>query len=247
MQAGPSSKVFHKCKQGRFYLSIMAVCICACCAFNGFGDTVGPSTSVDSPTEDAINVIVQFNTDDNETRYSISRGDCSITWITRHVEPDVIKHSASCNAPLVMQLPLLIKLCEHLYGDGENARKFDKLFWGGLKAENKPASDEMSFRLSLAAFKSPGWDTKKGKPKKGDLYRFVKDLANKEMIYPELKALFEHFHRFIVLASIEKVRVGKADELPFYDQLKKKGVKPADKLPFDFMAWFLVSNEVRKP
>lgn len=246
MQAGTPSRVFHKCKQGRFYLSIMAVCICLCCVLNGFGNTVGPSTSINSPTEDAINMDVQFNTDDNETRYSISRGDCSITWITRHVEPGVIKHSASCNAPLVTQIPLLIKLCEQLYGGGENARKFDKLFWGGIEAEKKTASDEMSFRLALAAFKSPGWDAKRGKPKKGDLYRFVKDLANKEMIYPELKTLFEHFQRNIALANIEKVRIGEAEELPFYDRLKKKGVKPADKLPFDFMAWFFISDEVRK-
>jgi hypothetical protein len=40
---------------------------------------------------------------------------------------------------------------------------------------------------------------------------------------------------------VEKVRVLEAEKLPFYARLKQKGVTPADRLPFDSMAWFSIS------
>jgi hypothetical protein len=40
---------------------------------------------------------------------------------------------------------------------------------------------------------------------------------------------------------VEKVRVLEAGKLPFYDQLKQKGVAATDRLPFDCMAWFSLS------
>jgi hypothetical protein len=63
------------------------------------------------------------------------------------------------------------------------------------------------------------------------------------MIYPELKELFERFQRTIRFSCAEKVLVTEAAKLPFYDQLKQRGVKASDKLPFDCMAWFSVSEK----
>jgi hypothetical protein len=101
----------------------------------------------------------------------------------------------------------------------------------------------MPLRLALAAYRSPQWDVRRGRPLSGDLNRFVKDLANREPIYPELRALFVRFHRSISIASVEKVRVLKAENLPFYGELKKQGVQAADKLPFDCMVWFSLSDD----
>jgi hypothetical protein len=142
---------------------------------------------------------------------------------------------------LAGQIPLLEKIGAAFFEKDKNAPAFRTLFWGRLEPDNQGAPRELALRLALAAYKSPGWDAKKGKPKSGDINGFVRDLANKEMIYPELKKLFEQFHRSIKFSCAEKVLVQRADKLPFYDQLKQRGVKATDKLPFDCMTWFSVT------
>ena len=116
------------------------------------------------------------------------------------------------------------------------------LFWGRLEPDNATGPHELSFRMALAAYQSPGWDKNRGRARNGDNNGFVKDLANRAMIYPELKALFTRFHRSVYFSCAEKVLVVRASKLPFYDQLKRHGVKATDKLPFDCMAWFAVSE-----
>jgi len=193
--------------------------------------------------QEAAPVVVEFNELDNATHYRTSRGDCAITWIAYHAELNkgVVKHRSQCAEPLSSQLPLLTAICEVFLDRDRNAPAFRTLFWGGLVPESGPASLEMPLRLALAAYTSPGWDAKNGRPKKGDINGFVKDLANRELIYPELKELFRGFHRIITLAAVEKVRVLEAGKLPFFDQLRRQGIQAADKLPFDCMAWFSVS------
>jgi hypothetical protein len=139
-------------------------------------------------------------------------------------------------------MTLLMKICAALFDHDENARTFRTLFWGGLEAERKPASQELPFRLALAAYQSTDWDVRKGTSKNGDLNGFIKDLANREPIYPELKELFRRFRRDITLSVVEKVRVLEAGKLPFYDRLRQNGVMPKDRLPFDCMAWFAVTS-----
>jgi len=143
----------------------------------------------------------------------------------------------------IVLIPLLEKICAEFFSKDKNAQAFRTLFWGRLEPDTPNGSRELSLRLALAAYKSPGWDTKKGKPKNGDINGFVKDLANKEMIYPELKKLFERFHKSIKFSCAEKVLVLKTDKLPFYEQLKQQGVKAADKLPFDCMTWFTIAAQ----
>ena len=186
-------------------------------------------------------VTIEHDSQWNATIYKISNGDCTIEWIARNSEIGVIKHSAECTLPLAEQIPLLEKICAEFFGKDKNAQAFRTLYWGRLEPDIPNGSRELSLRLALAAYKSPGWDTKKGKPKKGDINGFVKDLANREMIYPELKELFGRFHKSIKFSCAEKVLVLKAEKLPFYEQLKQQGVKAADKLPFDCMTWFSVA------
>ena len=82
-----------------------------------------------------------------------------------------------------------------------------------------------------------------GEAKSGDINGFVKDLANREMIYPELKELFGRFHQNIQIAYVEKVLVQRADQLPYYDLLKAQGVQASEKLPFDCMTWFAIAAQ----
>jgi hypothetical protein len=228
--------------------TVLTACFLSILCANARGETAGRNSRQTLSTEDTAGVIVSFNSLDNATRYTISSGDCSITWIAYNSELNkgIIKHSAVCPAPLSQQLPLLEKICGKFLSSDRNVPSFRTLFWGGLEPERRPASLEMPLRLALAAYRSSGWDAKKGKPKSGDFNGFVKDLANSAMIYPELKELFKRFNRNVSLASVEKVRVLKAEQLPFYDKLKEHGIKPSDKLPFDCMAWFSVSTMSQK-
>ena len=194
--------------------------------------------------DDRSTVTIEYSAPDQATIYTAFSGDCSVKWIAYNTGPNqgVIKHSSKCAAPLAQQLSLLTKICSAVFGSDKKAQAFRTLFWGGLEAEIKPASQELQLRLALAAYQSPGWDVKQGNPKKGDINGFIKDLANKDPIYPELNELFRRFHRHITLATVEKVRVLEAEKLPFYAQLKQKGVMAADRLPFDCMAWFSIST-----
>lgn len=183
------------------------------------------------------------------TTYSITSGDCGIKWIAYTTEANngVVKHWARCSLRLEQQVPSLARIMDELLTRDRNAASFRTLIWGGLVPEAGPDSLEMPLRLALAAHRSPAWDAKRGRPVKGDLNRFVRDLANQEPIYPELKELFGRYYRSISIATVEKVRVMEAGELPFYEALKKQGVQAAEKLPFDCMVWFGLSGDVHLP
>jgi len=73
----------------------------------------------------------------------------------------------------------------------------------------------------------------------------VKDFANRADIYPELKELFKFFHKSIKFSCAEKVLVLKAEKLPFFDELKQHGIKASDRLPFDCMTWFSISEMIQ--
>lgn len=191
-------------------------------------------------------VTIEHDSQWNATIYKISGRDCTISWIARNSEIGVIKQSAKCTVSLSEQVLLLEKICAEFLSKDKNAQVFRTLFWGRLEPDNVNGSRELSLRLVLAAHKSPGWDAKRGKPKSGDINGFVKDLANREMIYPELKELFARFHKSIKFSCAEKVLVQKAGELPFYKQLQQQGVKASDKLPFDCMTWFSVVEVLQK-
>jgi hypothetical protein len=189
-------------------------------------------------------VIVKYSNLDNATIYSISSGNCTIEWIARNSEIGVIKHRSQCTVPLSQQLPFLTQICTEFFSKDKNTQAFRTLFWGRLTPdESEPSSQELSLRLALAAHKSPDWDVKRGKPKNGDINGFVRDLANTEMIYPELKELFERFHKRITFSCAEKVLVLEAGKMPFFDQLKQHGIKASERLPFDCMIWFSVSAQ----
>jgi len=192
--------------------------------------------------ETASPVTIEQNVQWNATIYNISVAGCTIQWIARNSEIGVIKHWSRCTASLSDQLPLWEKIGVEFFSKDKNAPAFRTLFWGRLEPETQNGSRELSLRLVLAAYQSPGWDVKRGKTKSGDLNGFVRDIANKKMIYPELRELFGRFQRTIAFSSAEKVLVTEAAKLPFYEQLKQQGVKAADRLPFDCVAWFTVSH-----
>jgi hypothetical protein len=223
---------------------IVGACLVFLFCSTVLGDNAGLHALPQNSEQHASAVTVKHSDLGNETIYSLSSGNCSIGWIARHTEIGVIIHRARCEASLSRQVPILRRIYTEFLKKDENAPAFRTLFWGRLAPDGStPESQEMSLRLARAAHKSPGWDTKKGKPKNGDINGFVKDLANSRMIYPELKELFEGFHKRITFSCAEKVLVMEAGKLPFFDQLKPHGIKASDRLPFDCMAWFAVSAQ----
>lgn len=208
-----------------------------CCSANGAA--VGCGSQSKSSLEEKYAGVVQFNSQYMETTYHITAGACQISWIVNKSDPDksVVRHRSKCNLPLNEQVPLLSKILAEIL----NAGAFHTLFWGRLVPDKKDYL-EMSFRLAIAAYESPLWDSKRGVPKKGHKNAFIVKIANKANIYNELKELFEEFNRKLEFTSAEKVLVLNADKLPFFDRLKKYGVNATDKLPFDCMTWFSVSR-----
>jgi len=192
--------------------------------------------------EEASRVTIEQNAQWNATIYSISCADCTVKWIAPHSEPGLLKNRSACSASLSEQLPLWEKICAEIFRKDNRNGAFHILFWGGLEPEKKNGSREMSIRLALAAYQSREWDSKAGKSKNGDINGFIKNLADSEAVYSELKELFRRFDREIKLACVEKVRVLEAGKLPFYDKLRQKGVKATDRLPFDCMVWFSIST-----
>ncbi len=209
------------------------------CARTG---NAGTNSTFPDSTENRSPVVIDKNTEWNATIYRISGGDCTIEWSARNSEIGVVKHWSACARPLAEQQPLWIQVAAEFFSRDPHAGSLRTLFWGRLEPDNATGPHELSFRMALAAYQSPGWDKNRGRARNGDNNGFVKDLANRAMIYPELKALFTHFHRSVYFSCAEKVLVVRASKLPFYDQLKRHGVKATDKLPFDCMAWFAVSE-----
>lgn len=189
-------------------------------------------------------VSIEHSPYNDATIYRIATDECAITWTvyTTELNRGVIKHSSRCTLPLEQQLPLLTSIYKTVMRQDANAAAFHTLFWGGLLPEQRPSSLEMSFRLAIAAHRSKEWDGTLGKPKHGDMNRFVKDLANSEPIYPELKTVFADVHRTVSIASMEKVRVLEAGRLPFSTELREQGVLDGERLPFDAMVWFTVTT-----
>ena len=238
--------VLRETQQRSLFSLVLSACFVLLVCSSGMGNSVGSKIQPQPAEQNPAKVIVEHSSQWNATIYNISSKDCTIQWIARNTEIGVIKHSAECTVSLSEQIPLLEKICVEFFSKDKNAQAFRTLYWGRLEPDTPNGSRELSLRLALAAHKSPGWDAKKGKPKNGDINGFVRDLANSEMIYPELKELFERFHKSIKFSCAEKVLVQKAEKLQFYDQLKKKGIKATDKLPFDCMTWFSISAVSQK-
>jgi hypothetical protein len=171
-------------------------------------------------------------------------GTCRIEWTVSSspINKGVVRHRASCDLPLEGQIHLLAAILERALENEGDADPFHTLFWGRLSPDLRQDRLEMSRRLATAAHFSPDWDSEKGRPKGGHENAFVVKLANRAMIYRELEKLFAGFNKKLELSSAEKVLIGEAGTLPFFEQLSKIGVQASERLPFDCLAWFSVSE-----
>jgi hypothetical protein len=177
-----------------------------------------------------------------ETEYCIVAATCYLCWKTyqNDLNRSVLQNRSRCNLALDLQTPWLEKLLGYILTCDKDRDQLTSFFWGRLTPDQPQDALEMSFRLTLAASRSSGWDSQNGRPRQVPINTFIRNLANQAAIYPELNRVFEHSGRCIEVSSVEKVLVLPAAQLPFFDQLKTQGVGPAEKLPFDCLVWFQI-------
>jgi hypothetical protein len=121
------------------------------------GEMYTPQVTIQQQTSDGVTPYA--------TRYHVSLDECSIIWIAYDTELDrgVVKYQSDCSMPLAGQRALLKRICASFLSNDRNAPAFRTLFWGTLFSDSAAGSWEMSFRLALAAFRSPEWNKASGK------------------------------------------------------------------------------------
>lgn len=190
----------------------------------------------------AATVTVTFDPQTRETTYTAVSGTCRVAWILSGVELNrgVVRHRSQCGLPLAEQVPLISAVMDRVLQDARGADAPRTLFWGRLYSGGQQ-DYVLAMRLALAAKRSKLWDAARGRPRAGNVNLLVRQLANEAPIYPELRAMFRARGRDIQVASVEKVLISPAGQLPFFDQLPKTEFNAADNLPYDCMTWFSIA------
>ncbi len=178
------------------------------------------------------------------TEFVIEKDGCRIRWTALINEPGVIRCRSECSVPLSDQTQLIRELLKSI--QGETTIAIRTLDWGRLCPDG-PKDVTMPARLAAAAKKSSDWNSVYGKARSPDINGVVRKIADEAMIYRELSTAFQETGLVIKLASVEKVLVAPAAELPFYGLLKNQGVNPKDRLPYDFQTWFSVRPMPGRP
>lgn len=96
----------------------------------------------------------------------------------------------------------------------------------------------LSQHLATAAYHDPGWDSKRGKPVKMDINKFVGRLLFQKELISQIEGPFLKGGYRIVGVSVEKVLVGSFQEVPLYEGKLLPG-----KVPYDVQAWLRLKKE----
>jgi len=167
-----------------------------------------------------LKITVLHKGDVRETIYSLEDNSLSLTTYDTEINKHILRLRSSSELPLKEQVAIISTILTKV----PRERQFSTFFIGRLL--NAFGADKtLSERLSLAAGESPLWDQAKGRPRSGHENTGVKEIANRAMIYPELKEMFARHGYEIQVSSVEKVLID-----------------PQTKLPYDCMTWFSLSS-----
>ncbi len=165
-------------------------------------------------------IIVRNKGDVKETIYALEDNSISLTTYETELNKDILRLRSKSELPLKEQVAIISRILKKL----PKERRFRTFFVGRL-IYAFGADRTLSERLSLAAAQSPLWDKEKGRPRSGHENKFVKEIANQAMIYPELNEMFAQHGYEIEVSGVEKVLID-----------------PQTKLPYDCMTWFSLSK-----
>lgn len=184
--------------------------------------------------------------------YLLEKDGCSISWevsVDRDNKKITLRArrpiGVECKISFVKQLPLHRKILNEIFKDW-NKNQFSTLSIGPLyRAE--PAGT-WNVRIAMASSESSDWiDWRKNYPNHSSgksVNQIFVELANQADVYRELNSLFKEFGLKIKLNSVEKVFSGKANDLPFSQELKSKGLKGNPRLIYDAgMIYFSISQK----
>jgi hypothetical protein len=165
-------------------------------------------------------IIVLHKDDVKETIYALEDNSISLTTYDTEINKHVLRLRSKSELPLKEQVGIISRILNKV----PKERQFRTFFIGRL-IDAFGADRTLSERLSQAADTSPLWDKEKGRPQTGHENKFVKEIANQAMIYPELREMFARHGYEIHVVSVEKVLID-----------------PQTKLPYDSQTWFSLSK-----
>lgn len=189
--------------------------------------------------------------------YLLKKDGCSICWevsMDRDKEKKITLRAkqpfgVKCTYPFVKQLPLHREIFIEIFKDWKKNR-FHTLFLGPLNRV-EPANT-WNIRIAMASANSSEWiDWCKNYPNHSSgktINRIFVELANQVDAYRELEGLFNEFGLKIELNAVEKVFSTKAKDLPFFQELKSKGLTGSRRLIYDAgMIYFSISQKSSTP
>jgi len=197
---------------------------------------LGPYLMRIQPAADMIEVRMELqeNGDTIFIAYTAHGGSCVIKWDFH--KTGIVRHRSECRLPLEEQIPFIQRIVAEVSKDRVRFDSMRSMTLGRISEHS-----ELSFRLAMAAHKSPFWNSKTGRPKSGrNENAAILQIAEQNSIFREFDQALARFNRKLTLRAAEKVLILPAGKLDFFDRLKPLGVKETEKLPFDFVAFFSV-------
>ena len=185
------------------------------------------------PAADGIDVRMEQQ-ENGDVIYTADGGSCVIRWDFH--KTGGVRHRSECRLPLEEQIPFIQRIVAEVSKDRV---RFDSMRF--LSPGRLSEHSELSFRLAMAAHKSPLWNSRTGRPKSGrNENATILRIAQQNSIFREFDQALARFNRKLTLTAAEKVLIFPAGKLDFFGRLKPLGVKETEKLPFDFVAFFSV-------
>ena len=96
----------------------------------------------------------------------------------------------------------------------------------------------LSEYLAVSAYKDPHWDRKRGKPVSMDINKYVSAILSKKELVTQLEGTFGDSGYGILSASVQKVLIGRFDDVPLYRGQMAKG-----RVPYDAQVWFRLEKK----
>ena len=172
--------------------------------------------------------------------------DCGLSWTLAQTGPNrpVAQLRSDCGLPLERVLSLSDQIFDTIEKtEPGRFRSLDTLYVGGLSR-----LPEMRSRLVLLASGSGEWDPVRGKPRSGGMEALVQKFAQRSGFLKGWDEIFLRHGVRIEVAGVEDVRVEKAGSLPFFDELRRKGIRANDRVPSTCLLRIrLIHTEKGKP
>ena len=160
---------------------------------------------------------------------------CGVSWTLEST--DLNRSVAQLRTNCEPALDTVISTSDQIIGAMERTdpgrfRTVDTLFLSGLLG-----LPEMRPRLALLAWSSGEWDPVRGRPKSGRIEALVRKYAERSGFLKGWKEMFLHHGVRIEVSGTEDAHIEKAGSLPFFDELRRKGVNANDLVPSTCLLW----------